>query len=269
MKFKFALIPTLIPMLVLPVTASAIDYTCYRQAKPTQTVKQRKPKGNWGPQHKVSNWRYDAIKGPDIYRHKRGKRVVGTRCKGIGYNYGQLRIDFVGKQDWCVKTVSGQGATHATPSCPSGYTISPNKQSCQRPAVSGQWKKKRKPKGNWGPQHKVSNWSYQAAKGKDIYRHKRGKRVVGTRCKGIGYNYGQHKVDLVGNQDWCASWQGGQSAHRKPASCPSNYRLIPKKKGIRPPHSGTGKVQRVERGRPIRIERTQKVERGRPISIER
>lgn len=236
MYLKLTILPTLIPLLIIPVTASATDYTCYRAAKPSQIIKQRRPQGNWGPQHNTNNWTYSTVKGRDIYRHRKGRRVVGTRCKGPGYNHGQLRVDFIGNQDWCVKVVGGWGSAHTNPSCPSGYTLSPNKQQCKRPSIAGKWKKNRHPRGNWGPQHNTSNWSYSTIKGKDIYRHKKGRRVVGTRCKGIRYNYGQHKVDLVGNQDWCATWQSGQNAHQKLAYCPANYTLTPKRN--RPTHPG-------------------------------
>lgn len=206
----------------------AADYECYRAAKPSGWVKNRHPKGNWGPQHDTRKWTYASVVGADIYRHRNGKRTVGTRCKGLGYDYGTLKIDFVGTQDWCVNYQNGWAAASSSPSCTSGYTLSADKKTCTKPGSSAYWKKNRKPKGNWGPQHDTRKWSYAAISGGDIYRHRNGKRTVGTRCKGIGYNYGVLKIDFEGKQDWCATHIPAVAPRMVAAQCPANSTLRPK-----------------------------------------
>ena len=224
-KSFFVSLTLAISFISIPTISNASPYECYRAAKAGEWQKTRKPKGNWGPIHNTSKWSYSAVSGKDIYRHKNGKRTVGTRCKGVGYNYGQHKVDFEGKQDWCVKYIEGWSQSTVAPHCPQGYSLSANKKNCIRPAKAGKWNKTRKPKGNWGPIHNTSKWSYSAVSGKDIYRHKNGKRTVGTRCKGVGYNYGQHKVDFEGTQDWCANWSPSTPSNTILAQCPSNYTL--------------------------------------------
>ncbi len=200
------------------VSATAQTYHCVLPAQ-GPSVEKKVPHGNWGPQHNTNNWHYAAVNGPDIYRHKNGKRTVGTRCKGLGYDYGTLKVDMDGNQDYCVRTHQGWPERTGTPSCSSGYTLSADHGTCSRPARPGYWKKNRKPKGNWGPQHNTNNWHYAAVNGPDIYRHKNGKRTVGTRCKGLGYDYGTLKVDLDGNQDYCATWIPASPASTVSADC--------------------------------------------------
>lgn len=226
MKRKFiGLLSMSTCLLLASPVLSAADFQCYRAAKAGSWVKSRIPKGNWGPQHNTSKWSYAPIPGKDIFRHRNGNRTVGTRCKGVGYNYGEHKVDFQGNQDWCATYSGGWGAAATQPNCPQGYALTANKQRCTRAAKPGAWVKTRQPQGNWSPIHNTSKWSYAAIPGGDIYRHRNGNRTVGTRCSGPGYNHGTLKVDLVGYQDWCANWSPGVAAHTTNASCPANFRL--------------------------------------------
>ena len=217
-------------------TASAAEHQCFRASSDGGWVKTRIPKGNWSPIHDTRKWSYDAVPGGDIFRHRKGKRTVGTRCQGPGYDYGTLKIDFDGYQDWCAKYVSGTSSSIQVPICSSGYALSADKGTCTKAAVSAYWKKNRQPKGNWSPIHDTRKWSYDAVPGGDIFRHRKGKRTVGTRCQGSGYNYGTLKIDFDGYQDWCVNYINGTPASTMRASCPSGHQLRIK------PTSSTGTV---------------------------
>ncbi len=223
----------MITSMALATPTLAQTYQCVKPVSEETIKKNRKPRGNWGPQHNTKNWTYVAVNGKDIYRHKNGKRTVGTRCqKGAPgrYNFGIHKVDLEGLQDYCVTIIPATSMQTATPSCPSGYSISMDRKTCTRGAKPGYWKKNRKPRGNWGPQHNTKNWTYAAVNGKDIYRHKNGRRTVGTRCqKGAPgrYNFGTHKVDFDGLQDYCATWIAPISASTIPSNCASGYSLQP------------------------------------------
>jgi hypothetical protein len=209
----------------LPGTAHASGYQCYRPAVAAGWVKNRIPKGNWSPFHNTNNWSYDAVPGGDIYRHRKGRRTVGTRCKGPGYDYGTLKIDFVGYQDWCVSYNPGQAASTTSPGCPTGHALDASGATCTRPAQPGRWQKTRKPGGNWNPVHNTNNWSYDAVPGGDIYRHRKGRRTVGTMCQRFDFNHGTLKIDFEGYQDWCTKWIAPVAASTVQAQCPSGFSL--------------------------------------------
>ncbi|PHR60629.1 MAG: hypothetical protein COA43_05610 [Robiginitomaculum sp.] len=222
----------------VPTLVSAQEYQCVTPAQSAAWVKTRQPKGNWGPQHNTRKWSYAAINGADIYRHRNGNRTIGTRCKGIGYNYGTLKVDFDGNQDWCANYRPAVSQKISSPFCDALYTLSADKQRCVRDAKPGYWRKNRVPKGNWGPQHDTRKWSYAAVSGADIFRHRNGNRTVGTRCKkGNSYNYGTHKIDLVGTQDYCAYWTQATAASVRTSRCGSDAT-----RRIKPTDSSTGNI---------------------------
>lgn len=223
---KTGLVLALSSTLLLGIsTASAAEHKCYKPGSEAMWQKIRIPQGNWSPIHDTKKWSYDAIPGGDIFRHRNGNRTVGTRCQGTGYDYGTLKIDFEGNQDWCAKYVPASVGSIQIPTCSSGYTLSADNSLCTKPATSAYWQKNRQPKGNWSPIHDTRKWSYDAVPGGDIFRHRNGNRTVGTRCQGTGYDYGTLKIDFEGNQDWCAKYVNGTSASSVTASCPSGHQL--------------------------------------------
>ena len=67
----------------------------------------RHPPGDWKWYHNTNKWHYEKKAGADVYRHNSNSDVVATQCSGSDFfgefEYGELKIDYVGQQDWCVK----------------------------------------------------------------------------------------------------------------------------------------------------------------------
>lgn len=179
---------------VLLATALAASIPTVQAATCSKTVKNvTGVSGNWGPFHNTRNFSYEIIKGgKDRYVHKRGRRIVGTKCKS-----GTYKTDYYPNgKDACVssKTV---------------YTT-PIKKTISKTKATGV-------SGNWGPLHNTNNFHYQILSGtKDRFMHKRGRRQVGTKCK-----KGTYKID---------HWSNGKDAclittYSHQYSCPAGYIL--------------------------------------------
>ncbi len=165
-----------------PMTSGVIHQNvgkCYKY-----TYKNREPiyrysgvHGNWGPQHNTRNFRFVIVQGDkDYFKHKRRNRTVGTKCRrGEGTYINDVYSD---GRDACRKQVGYK-------SCPTGYV--PKAGKCAKKIASANKIKrtiKRAVHGNWGPQHNTRNFRYVVVKGdKDYYKHKRGNRTVGTKCR--------------------------------------------------------------------------------------
>jgi len=208
--------------------ATAAGFECYRPEVAAGYTKNRQPQGNWGPLHNTNNFTYASVPGPDVFRHKNGRRSVGTRCKGLGYDHGELKVDFVGYEDWCVRYQAGAPQSIQAPSCPSGYTVDASGATCTRPAQASTWRRNNWVHGNWAPWHNTNNFTRATIAGPDVFRHRNGRRSIGTKCRN---GEGTKKVDMAGHQDWCATFIPAKPALTVTAQCSFGHTLRPKQTG--------------------------------------
>ena len=212
-------------------TAQTTEYVCHRPAQEAGVKKNRIPQGKWWGTENTKNWEYQAIPGPDVYRHKRKRQTRATVCKRDvpRFNHGTRFTDLEGNQDWCGESTAAVSEANVTPSCPTGFSLRSDKKTCSKPATSATWRKNRHPQGKWIGTENTKNWEYLAIPGPDVYRHKKRRRTRATVCKRDlpRYNHGTRKTDFVGNQDWCATYIPGSPAKSVSATCGSGYSLVP------------------------------------------
>jgi hypothetical protein len=94
---------------------------CSRPGIPAHNEGVDRCHGNWSPTDNTNNWTYQTAQGPDHFIRKNG--TPGSRSCIKCPNGGNIKQDFQGLQDWCVKLVPAVTPATAPASCPPGFTL--------------------------------------------------------------------------------------------------------------------------------------------------
>jgi hypothetical protein len=200
----------------------ATTLICKRPAMLAHTAGVDRCHGDWHFADNTNNWTYQAAQGPDHFTRSNGK--AGGRSCTTCPNGGNIKEDFQGVQDWCVKWVPAVTAATATPSCPAGYSWTGN--ICTRPGTPEQvLHVYDRCHGDWHPTDNTNNWTYRAVQGPDHFTRSNGTK--GDRSCTKCPNGGRIRQNFQGQEDWCLDYVPAVTAATTGGICPSTYTLGP------------------------------------------